>query len=112
MKLLTHLADRFCHLKSKIFKGRLIQTEDMLYGRVNVYESGYVEFIDHMTGDKSEPLADIYYSSYNWRVTSTDGTTVSIGRFRRAAALHESEHLVGRVLFVDDNNKIIFCKSK
>ncbi len=109
---LTHLSDRLSHLKSKVFKGRLIDTHDSTYGRVHIYESGYVEFIDYMTGDKSEPMKDIYHVTYAWRVTSTDGSTVNIGRYRRANALREAESLVGRVLYVDDTNKIIFCKTK
>ena len=111
MQLLDNLIDRFSHLKSKLLRGRIIQIQDTTYGRVDVYESGYVEFTDYMTGEKSEPLRDIHFIKHAWRVTSTDGSTVGIGRYRRSQALREADKVVGRVLYVDDTNKIIFCKA-
>lgn len=110
--LLSNLADRFSHLKSKIFKGGLVDSYETAYGRVKIFESGYVEFIDHYTGDVSEPMRDIYLTTYSWRVTATDGSTISLGRYRRDRALREAEQVVGRVLYVDDSNKIVFCKTK
>ena len=111
MQLLETLTDRFLHLKSKLFRGKLIQIQETTYGRASVYESGYVEFVDFETGERSEPLRDIHFIKHAWRVTSTDGSTVSIGRYRRAQALREADKVVGRVLYVDDTNKIIFCKA-
>ncbi len=110
--LLSNLADQFSHLKSKLFRGRLVDTYGTAYGHAKIFASGYIEFTDAMTGDKSDPAKEIYFTTHAWRVTSTDGSTVSIGRYRRAQALREAEQVVGRVLYVDDSNKIIFCRSK
>ncbi len=109
---LTNLADRFLHLKSKLFKGKLTDSYDTAYGFVKIFESGYIEFIDHYTGESSEPMRDIHFTTYTWRVTATDGSTITLGRYRRRQALTEAEKLIGRVLYVDDSNKIIFCKAK
>jgi len=112
MQLLDTLSDRLYHLKSKLFRGKLVNSYETPYGRANIFASGYTQFIDAYTGEVSDPMRDIHFTTHTWRVTSTDGSTVSIGRYRRKQALSEAEHLVGRVLYVDDSNKIIFCKAK